>query len=119
MRVDIVNELRSKSSFVAQVFEDRRNGIDKLLFIECRALVAALGAIALTGRCKSTPTVPAKLDPPVGKSVGERLLQGVETLLLGLASLMVIHGNTVPPLPAEHFVDGHAGPFALDVPQRH
>src|ERR1700722_333187 len=114
-----MEQLWRKASLIAQVFEERRNRIDQLLLVERDALVAALRTVALARRGEAASAVATELDPHMGKSVSERLLQRVQALFFRLAALVVIDRNAVPRFSAEHFVDRHPRTLTLDVPQSH
>src|SRR5258708_36992551 len=114
-----MEQLWPKSSLIAQVFEERRNRIDQLLLVERDAWVAALRTVALACGGEAASAVATELDPHMGKSVSEGLLQRLQALFFRLTALMVIDGNAVPRFSAEHFVDRHTGALAFDVPQSH
>src|ERR1700728_768208 len=104
-----MQQLRPEACLVAQELEERGNRIHILLLVKCGPLVAALRATSLPRWRESASSVAAELDPHMGEAIGEGLLQGVETLFFGRSSLVVIDGNAIARLAAEHFVNRHVG----------
>ena len=104
----------------ADVLEDGRDRVDVEVFVEREALIAAFGTIALVGANEAAASVPAfaELDADVAVAALHRFGDVLGGLFLGPPADVVVAGNGVVRLAAEHLEDGHAGALALDVPER-
>jgi len=115
--MDVVDQLGSESHFGSNVIEHRGDGFDVQVLVEGLARIASLRPVSFIGADEPAAAVPLSvLKPDVAKAVLHRLGHGVGSLLLRASRDVVVAGYGVVRSPAKHFVNGHAGTLALDVP---